>query len=126
MADCHAAVAEFMELLGSPWAGGKSQAPGPKGDLLGLVHDFSDVAEGVIRFLPREALIDKVEGMIRIAEESGLHSGNAAKLYGVLNFLETGLFGRVGQGACGVYLARRDPAAGARVRIREVPIRDEP
>ena len=90
-------VGEFMKLIGSPWASAKSQPGANQGDFLGLVHDLNDVRSGTIRFWPREALVDKVTGIIRMARESGLHSGVAAKLYGICNFLETGMFARVGR-----------------------------
>ena len=90
-------VGEFMKLLGSPWAREKSQPGSDRGDFLGLIHDLSDVQSGTIKFWPREALIKKVTGIIHVARESGLQSGVAAKLYGISNFLETGMFARVGR-----------------------------
>jgi hypothetical protein len=36
--------------------------------------------------------------MVEVAEASGLPPGMASKLFGVCNFLETGMFGRVGRG----------------------------
>ena len=47
----------------------------------------------------RERLQYKVEGMLEAAEASGmLTPGVASKLYGVLNFLEQGVYGRIGAG----------------------------
>ena len=62
-----------------------------------MVHDLSHVQFGTIRFSPRPALILKVGDIIKLAREAGLHSGTAAKLYGIANFLETGMFARVGR-----------------------------
>ena len=86
-----------MQLLGSPWAKEKSQPGNDLGDFLGLLHDLTHVQEGTIRFWPRAALVVKVSGMIWLAREAGLHSGSAAKLYGICNFLETGMFARIGR-----------------------------
>jgi hypothetical protein len=41
--------------------------------------------------------VDKVLYITNLAEQSGFPSGPASKLYGVANFLETGMFGRVGR-----------------------------
>ena len=92
-----ACVAEFMQLLGSPWAEAKSQVCSSEGDFLGLMHDVSRAEEGVIRFWPRESLVTKVLSLIEIAREVGLTAGTASKLYGVANFIETGMYARVGR-----------------------------
>ena len=88
--DTQSCVGELMQLLGSPWALEKSQPGSDLGDFLGLVHDLSQVQLGTIRFWPREALIVKVSDIIALARQAGLHSGTAAKMYGITNFLETG------------------------------------
>ena len=88
---------EIMQLLGSPWAKEKSQPCQERGDFLGLIHDLSEVREGIIHFWPREALVVKVRDIIGLARKAGIWSGTAAKLYGVSNFLETGMFARVGR-----------------------------
>ena len=49
------------------------------------------------RFGPWQHLVDKVHALIHVARGSGFYSGAAAKLYGVTNFLENGMFGRVGR-----------------------------
>ena len=95
--DTQLQVGKFMKLIGSPWAKEKSQPCDSQGDFLGLVHDLSQVRSGTVRFWPRPALILKVDDIIKLARESGLHSGTAAKLYGIANFLETGMFARVGR-----------------------------
>ena len=90
-------VGDLMQLLGSPWAADKTQQGGADGDFLGFVHDLTKVQSGIIKFWPREALIVKVADIIALARQAGLHSGMAAKLYGICNFLETGMFARVGR-----------------------------
>jgi len=86
-----------MQLLGSPWAPAKSQVSSSVGDFLGLMHDVSRAEEGVVRFWPRESLVAKVLGIINMASEVGLPAGVASKLYGVANFIETGMYARVGR-----------------------------
>ena len=39
----------------------------------------------------------KVIDMIGLARQTALYSGAAAKLYGICNFLETGMFATIGQ-----------------------------
>ena len=43
--------------------------------------------------------MQKVQDMVKsITQSRALRSGNASKLYGMLNFLESGMFGRAGAG----------------------------
>ena len=42
-----ACIAEFMQLMGSPWAEQKSRVCGNEGVFLGLMHDVSRAEEGV-------------------------------------------------------------------------------
>ena len=86
-----------MRLLGSPWSAQKSQPCSTSADFLGLQHDCSSAHLGKLSFWPRQALVDKVLHIVSVAEEAGLTPGAAAKLYGVLTFLETGTFGRIGR-----------------------------
>ena len=95
--DTQQCVGEFMSILGSPWALGKTQPVDVQGDFLGLIHDFTEVQSGTIRFWPRQVLIQKVTDIISLARQTGCPSGTAAKLYGISNFLETGTFARVGR-----------------------------
>jgi len=95
--DTQECVSQFMKLLGSAWAKEKSQPCSHQGDFLGLLHDLTGVQAGTIKFWPREALITKVVDIIGLARDLGLHSGTAAKLYGISNFLETGMFARIGR-----------------------------
>jgi hypothetical protein len=87
-----------MEIFGSPWAPAKSQKASNQADFLGLLHDTSLTHEGTVSLWPRDTLIRKVEGIILHSSTMGLSPGQASKLYGVVNFLELGMFGRVGQG----------------------------
>jgi len=92
------AVMKFMTLIGSPWSTEKTQPCSPTADFLGLVHDLRDVGKGVISLWPREKLVTKVDAMVSTAFETGrLSPGAAAKLYGLANFLESGMFGKLGR-----------------------------
>ena len=90
-------VADLMQVLGSPWAAEKSQVSAYVGDFLGLMHDVSRAGEGVVRFWPRDSLVSKVLSIIGMAREVGLPAGMASKLYGVFNFIETGMYARIGR-----------------------------
>ena len=90
-------VADLMTLLGSPWSPSKTQTSSQEGDFLGLLHDVSRAEEGLVSFWPRESLVIKVLNIISIAKEVGLPPGVASKLYGVANFMETGMFARIGR-----------------------------
>ena len=93
-----ACAADLMVLLGSPWASAKTQSSSIEGDFLGLIHDVSRVEElGAVFFRPRGALAVKISSIIRIAREVGLPAGTASKLFGISNFTETGMYGRIGR-----------------------------
>ena len=54
--------------------------------------------QGSVDFWPRPLLIDKVQGAMTAAHKShALRRGDASKLYAILNFIETGMFGRIGR-----------------------------
>jgi len=92
-----ACVADLMQILGSPWAPEKSQVTSQVGDFLGLMHDVSHAEEGVVQFWPRDSLVSKVLSIISIAKEVGLPAGTASKLFGIANFIETGMYSRIGR-----------------------------
>ena len=94
------AFAELNSLLGTPFAEEKRQNFAPSGTFLGLDFDFEPIApQGLVTFWARDRLLDKVKTFIVDARETGKFTpGMASKLYGTLNFLESGMFGRVGCG----------------------------
>jgi len=65
--------------------------------ILGLMHDVSQAEEGVIRFWPRDSLASEVLSIISTASEVGLPAGMASKLYRVSNYIETGMYARIGR-----------------------------
>ena len=95
-----ATFASLNELLGIPFFKEKRQPMNPRGTNLGLDFDLSPVPfSGGVRFSVRERLQTKVKGILESTETSGvLTSGVACKLYGVLNFPEQGVYGRIGAG----------------------------
>ena len=64
---------------------------------MGLMHDVSRAEEGGISFWPKRSLVVRVLSIIGMTREVGLPTGVASKLYGVANFIETGMLARVGR-----------------------------
>ena len=108
------AFSELNECLGSPFAEEKRQRMAPRGTFLGLDFDFRGCLHtGIVRFFVRDRLVTKVHDLLDQAVSSqALLPGMAAKLYGTCNFLETGMYGRVGAGGLRAIRERAD--AGGR------------
>ncbi|CAE7361503.1 unnamed protein product [Symbiodinium sp. CCMP2592] len=96
--------------LGSPFAPAKRQPMALTGTFLGLNFDFEGcLHSGVVRFFVRDRLVSKVHDMLDQAVSSNsLSPGLAAKLYGTCNFLEQGMYGRVGAGGLRAIRERSD------------------
>ena len=94
------AFEKFNDMLGTPFADDKKQPMKATGQFLGLDHDVSQaVSHGYVSFWARERLEAKVLDIISTCRTNySLLPGTAAKLYGILNFLEQGIYGRVGCG----------------------------
>eukprot|EP00435_Cladocopium_sp_Y103_P018443 s1694_g4.t1 len=94
------AFSQLNTLLGTPFAEDKRQVCASSGTFLGLDYNFATVnTTNSVTFWARERLQEKVCSMLQEAEEQQKFSpAQASKLYGVLNFLENGMFGRVGCG----------------------------
>ena len=92
------AACQLAEMLGTPFAPEKRQAMAPVGTFLGLDHDLSEaLSSGFVRFWARERLHSKMIDLIQQAlAADALRPGLAAKIYGLMNFLEQGIYGRVG------------------------------
>ena len=95
------ALEELNRLLGTPFSEDKKQPMAAQGLFLGLDHDLSQALhDGVVSFCER--LHEKMSGMIeKVRTEEKLAPGLAAKIYGLANFLEMGVYGRVGCGGLG-------------------------
>ncbi|CAE8585047.1 unnamed protein product [Polarella glacialis] len=91
-------LSQLVSLLGRPWAPAKRQEMASTGDFLGLTHDLGRAAEGVVSFWPRQTLLLKLNTMMVDAWLANFFPpGLAAKMFGMWNFLETGLFGYLGR-----------------------------
>ena len=87
-------------LLGTPFAAEKRQPMSSQGLFLGIDHDVSEaLPHGVVKFWVRERLETKLMDIIHASRQTNkLTGGTAAKLYGIANFFEQGIYGRVGCG----------------------------
>ena len=81
--------------FGHSFAKKKQQPLSSVGTFLGLDYDFSVLGDhNHVLFGVRERLEKKVVSMMAEARLSGLFTpSQASKLYGTLNFLESGVFG---------------------------------
>ena len=97
------ALEELNILLGTPFAEDKRQPFASGGSFLGLGFDFSTVRQtNCVTFWARERLLAKTRGIINAAkEEQRFSPAQASKLYGLLNFPQKGMYGRVGCGGLG-------------------------
>ena len=95
------AFGHLNQLLGTPFAAEKRQAMGPTGVFLGLEHDFTNtLSTGSVAFWAKDKLVQKLQGIITDSKRhQTLPPGVAAKLYGLANFFEQGVFGRIGCGS---------------------------
>ena len=89
--------------FGAPLAEAKSVPLGRQADFARLVHNMEHaVSHGVVEFTPRAVLIDKAQALIATAQTSNhCAPAEASKIHGVLNFLFTGTFGKLGRGGVG-------------------------
>ena len=80
------------------------------GTFLGLDFDFGAcLRSGLARFFVRDGLVEKVPDLIEQAVQmQSLPPGLAAKNYGTCNFLEQGMYGRVGAGGLRAIRERAD------------------
>ena len=88
------------QLMGSPFADEKRQLMQPQGTFLGLDHDFTNcLSSGVVTFWAKGKLVEKLQHLIQSSLSSEkLPPGVASKIYGLANFFEQGIFGRIGNG----------------------------
>ena len=93
-------VNQLCTLIGSPFSTDKKQPMQNTGTFLGLTHDLVGINRtGFVKFWAGARLHDKGKDIISNARASGKFTrGTASKLYGTANFLEQGIYGRVGYG----------------------------
>ena len=94
------AFSQLNHLLGTPFASEKKQMMASSGTFLGLTHDLSSALQkGMIRFWIRDRLQEKMLTTLNTAmTNQALPPSTAAKLYGVANFFEQAVYGRIGCG----------------------------
>ena len=102
------AFCQLNSLLGTPFAEEKKQLMHPTGTFLGLDHDLTQLGNGFVTFWARDRLIQKTTAMVNEAQaNASLSAGQASKLYGRLNFLEQGIYGRLGCAGLAAIKARQ-------------------
>ena len=117
-ADCRGSLqssfGQLQTLLGTPFAAEKQQLMRSGATFLGLEHDLSEVpSRGRVTFWARDRIQKKLLDIIAQARyEQRLPSGTASKLYGVANFFEMGVWGRVGCGGLAAIKARQQEHTG--------------
>ena len=69
-----------------------------QGLFLGPDHDFSSLpSTGAVELWPRQRLLEKIQTIIADSRTAmSLTPGTASKIYGMMNFLEQGTYGRIG------------------------------
>jgi len=104
------AMNQLCLMIGPLFAEDKKQTMQSTGTFLGLTHDLSYINKtGHAQFWARDRLHDKVRDILATARQTGHFSrGTASKLYGLANFLEQGIYGRVGYGGLMAVKVRQD------------------
>jgi hypothetical protein len=99
----------LFRLLGRTLSSEKSVPLQNCADYLGLRHDVSRaMSEGLIEFEPRAKLQEKIAQAIHCVRSAGkLSPAEASKLRGVMQFMATGVFGRVGAGGMSALVRRQ-------------------
>ena len=93
-------VRALFRIVGLPLAEPKQVDLNSAADFLGLTHDVTEALQtGQVVFTPRSGLLTKAVSLLqeRIHEDS-CTPAQASKIRGVLGFLFTGMYGRIGRG----------------------------
>jgi hypothetical protein len=111
-----------LTALGRPFADEKRQKGAQQSDFLGLTHDMSRAMQGTVAFWPRQKLRDRFADMMSTAvSHNYFPPGQASKVYGLWNFLETGAFGQVGR--AGMHALRRRQYTDQSPYVVTMPLR---
>ena len=88
----------LYRMMGIPLAVKKQVDLTFEADFLGLMHDFTRIAEeGLVGFKPRKALLEKAKQMLMERVQTGRTTpAEASKLRGVMGFTFTAYYGQVG------------------------------
>ena len=100
-------------MIGSPFAEDKKQLMQVSGTFLCLTHNLASVnSTDHVKFWARSRLHDKVRDILATARSTQKRTkGTASKLYGLTNFLEQGIYGRVGYGGLMAVKDRQDESS---------------
>ena len=101
-------VRQFAALVGTAFAPAKSKTLGPSADFIGLVHDVGDCLQtGHVSLQPRPSLVEKASALLQDAMIANyLSPAQASKARGMLGFVFTGAFGKVGRAGFGPLVQR--------------------
>ena len=93
-------VRALFRIVGLPLQASKQVDLRGSADFLGMHHTVTNALEGgVLLFTPREQLLTKATELIqRRLQEDSCTPAQVSKIRGVLGFLFTGVYGRVGRG----------------------------
>ena len=93
-------VRALFRMAGLPLAKPKQVDLNMQADFLGLTHDIEDALQtGQVNFQPRVGLLMKAKDLIEARlQDDSCTPAQASKIRGVLGFLFTGMYGRVGRG----------------------------
>ena len=96
-------------LLGRPLSQSKAVPLQRQADYFGLKHDVSSaLRDGVIVFEPRPKFQEKIAYAITAVRKAGrLSPADASKLRGIMQFMATGVIGRVGAGGMSSLVKRQ-------------------
>ena len=108
---CHGSGQRYLQkvltVLGRPFAPAKRQDMASQADFLGLVHSMDKALQGKVEFWPRTSILTSLNRILVDAWlDNYLPPGMASKVYGMWNFLETGLWGHLGRAGL-IHLRRR-------------------
>ena len=93
-------IRALFRIVGLPLAESKQVDLNGTADFLGMIHEVADALQnGHVLFTPRTQLLAKAIDLIqqRLQEDSRTPA-QVSKIQGVLGFLFTGVYGRVGRG----------------------------
>jgi hypothetical protein len=99
----------FFRLLGRPLSATKAVDLSARADYLGLEHDVGRaLSSGVVSFRPRDKLHEKVADVIaKLRSSKWVSPSDASKLRGIIQFMATGAYGRVGSGGMTALIRRQ-------------------
>jgi hypothetical protein len=98
----------IFQCLGVPLADDKRLDLASSNPFLGVMHDFTRFAEGVVTFWPKGTLCTKLQGLITGHQLSdSMTPAESSKFRGVAGFMAQAMFGRIGRAAMGPFKKRQ-------------------